>query len=494
VALSASVARAFRPKAGLQHKQWVLESFSLNLPMRPTLHNGARTAEIARIVETDVTSLQQHLKQVIDGIAFRGSHRSGQFLKYIVEQAIAGHYDSLKERFIGVELFGRSPSYDTGEDAIVRVTASDVRKRLLQHYGASGPASEFRISLPAGSYIPEITRDAHHGEKGGGNGPIAEASVSAPEIPPTIPPVPSAPLVIADPPAAQTTRRGSTKWILFAALFVGLNIAMWGIFGRLSPRTGAPPKAIVPWPAFFHTEHATFLVTSDPNIVEIQQLTGSSISVSDYANQRYVPSSSSLSPEILHFCRDILRGDKAANVDTPIVASVAALAQENSSKITVRSARDLRFSDLDADNNFIFLGSPRSDPWTALFNDRLDFRFLFDKVSRQDIIQNAHPRPGEAATYISTAMGYGTGESFATISFVGNPDHAGQVLLLGGANAEGTRAAGELVTNPQALSTALKQCGIPPSGPAQHFQLLLRFNIMAGSPRDFDLLACHLLR
>jgi hypothetical protein len=460
--------------------------------MRPTTHNGARTTEIARIVETDVTALRQHLKEVIDGNAFKGSHRSGQFLKYIVEQAIAGHFDSLKERFIGVELFGRSPSYDTGEDAIVRVTASDVRKRLLQHYGASAPASEFRISLPAGSYIPEITQDAHHAEKASGAGPIAEARVSSPEIPTTIPPVlPASPAV---PPPAKATSRGSNKWILLAVLFAGLNIALWGIFGRLSPRTGALTKSVVPWPAFFHTEHATFLVTSDPNIVEIQQLTGSSISVSDYANQRYLPSSSSLSPEIIHFCRDILRGDKAANVDTPIVASVAALAQENSSKITVRSARDLRFSDLDADNNFIFLGSPRSDPWTALFNDRLDFRFLFDKVSQQDIILNAHPRPGEAARYISTALGYGTGESFATISFVENPDHAGQVLLLGGANAEGTRAAGELITNPQALSAALKQCGIRPSGPAQHFQLLLRFNIMAGSPRDFDVLACHLLR
>src|SRR6202007_2347544 len=99
------------------------------------------------------------LKEVIEGAAFKASQRSGQFLKYIVDQAIAGHFESLKERVIGVELFGRSPSYDTGEDAIVRVTASDVRRRLLQHYGRYGTASEFRISLPLGSYIPEIARD-----------------------------------------------------------------------------------------------------------------------------------------------------------------------------------------------------------------------------------------------------------------------------------------------------------------------------------------------
>ncbi len=114
-----------------------------------------RTSETAKILDTekDIELFQEHLREVIEGPAFKASHRSGQFLKYIVDQAIAGHFDSLKERVIGIELFGRSPSYDTGEDAIVRVTASDVRKRLLQHYGKDGATSEFRISLPLGAYI-----------------------------------------------------------------------------------------------------------------------------------------------------------------------------------------------------------------------------------------------------------------------------------------------------------------------------------------------------
>src|SRR6202012_2147095 len=124
----------------------------------------ARTIELAKISETeeDILLLKQHVKEVIEGTAFKGSHRSGQFLQYIIDQSIAGHFESLKERVIGVELFGRSPSYDTGDDAIVRVTASDVRKRLLQHYGKYGATSEFRISLPLGSYIPEISRDLPH--------------------------------------------------------------------------------------------------------------------------------------------------------------------------------------------------------------------------------------------------------------------------------------------------------------------------------------------
>jgi hypothetical protein len=477
----------------------VLKLVPLNFAMRQSTHNGDRTLEIARIIGTEqnVASLQTHLKEIIDGAAFKGSHRSGQFLKYIVDQAIAGRFEALRERAIGIELFGRSPSYDTGEDAIVRVTASEVRKRLLQHYGASGPGSEFRISLPAGSYVPEIIRTPHYGEKAEANGTIAEPGVASPIV--LEPPV-SSPLNLPDPTArphnlpTDVTSRLSNKWALFAVACLVLNIALWGIFVLVSRPTRAPSARILPWAAFFHTDRPTILVTSDPNIAEIQGLTKTTVSASDYANQRYLPLVGSVSPEILHFSRDILRGDKAANVDTPIIANVAELGRENSAKISVRPARDLRLSDLDTESNFIFLGSPRSNPWTGLFSDQLDFRFQLDGTSQQEIIENARPRSGESASYIATAKGYETGESFATISFLANPDHVGQLLLLGGVNAEGTKAAGELVTNTQALSTVLTQCGIRSSLPTQHFQLLLRVNVMAGSPRNFEVLACHVLR
>jgi hypothetical protein len=114
-------------------------------------------AEVARTSEGK-TLLKRYLNEITEGPAFKGSPRSAQFLEYIVWQSAAGTIADLKERTIGVALFGRSPAYDTGEDAIVRVTASDVRKRLVQHYCGVGNASEFRISLPAGGYIPELIR------------------------------------------------------------------------------------------------------------------------------------------------------------------------------------------------------------------------------------------------------------------------------------------------------------------------------------------------
>src|ERR1700677_3190179 len=114
-------------------------------------------AQVARAPEGKAL-LKRYLNEITGGQAFKGSPRSVQFLEYIIWQFAVGKIADLKERTIGVELCGRPPTYDTGEDAIVRVTASDVRKRLVQHYSGAGNTSEFRINLPAGGYVPELVR------------------------------------------------------------------------------------------------------------------------------------------------------------------------------------------------------------------------------------------------------------------------------------------------------------------------------------------------
>jgi len=97
-----------------------------------------------------------HLARVQNSRAFRNSDRAKQFLSYVVENALQGHSESLKERTIGVEVFHRSPAYLTGDDPIVRVKAGEVRRRLAQYYGEEEPVPEVRIEIPVGSYIPEF--------------------------------------------------------------------------------------------------------------------------------------------------------------------------------------------------------------------------------------------------------------------------------------------------------------------------------------------------
>jgi len=78
------------------------------------------------------------------------------FCGNVVEHAAENNIELLKERSLGVEVFGRDPNYDTNQDPVVRSTAGEVRKRLAQYYLESGHRDEIRISLPAGSYYPEI--------------------------------------------------------------------------------------------------------------------------------------------------------------------------------------------------------------------------------------------------------------------------------------------------------------------------------------------------
>jgi len=465
--------------------------------------NDARIAEIAKIAETkgDIVALQQHVKEVIEGEVFKGSHRSVQFLQYIVDQAIAGHCESLKERVIGMELFGRSATYDTGDDAIVRVTASDVRRRLLEHYGRYGATSEFRITLPSGSYIPEITRKPNGAAAVNGKSSSHERTLSpdvSVAINPPLAPVPKE-SVENNPSIHQVVishPRGFSKrtWLFAAIAVVMLNLALWGVIWTRVTRTVAAPMSVLPWSALFSPSHATHLITSDPNIVSVQVITGGQISVSDYANRKYIPEPNKLTPDEIRFCHMLLWGDNStASVDTPIAVNIAELARSSPRKMDVHAARSIQLTDLKTDDSFIILGSPRSDPWSSLFSDQLDFRFQFDNNSGQEVIRNARPRSNEQQSYIPTALGWATGDSFAIIALVQNPDQSGHVLLLAGANGEGTEAAGKLVTDSTRFSNILQNCGILPTGPLQHFEILLHLNTMAGSSNKVDVVACHIL-
>src|SRR6201987_1458426 len=100
--------------------------------------------------------VRDHLKEVIASRAFAGSKRAQNFLQLIVEHALAGRFDSLRERMIGAEMFGRSIDYDTANDAVVRVKATEVRKKLAQFYQESGKKPGVRIELPIGSYVPKF--------------------------------------------------------------------------------------------------------------------------------------------------------------------------------------------------------------------------------------------------------------------------------------------------------------------------------------------------
>src|ERR1700738_5412484 len=74
--------------------------------------------------------VRRQLDKILTSPAFMGSKRTQDFLRLVVEHTLDGELGSLKERMIGAEMFGRPVSYDTGSDSVVRVRASEARKKL----------------------------------------------------------------------------------------------------------------------------------------------------------------------------------------------------------------------------------------------------------------------------------------------------------------------------------------------------------------------------
>jgi TolB-like protein/tetratricopeptide (TPR) repeat protein len=115
------------------------------------------------------------LKQVLASHAFAGSKRTQDFLELIVTHALEGEFDQLRERMIGAEMFGRPIDYDTGSDSVVRVKATDVRKKLSQFYAEAKEPPAVRIELPSGSYVPRF----HFADE-----PDSKAEMLDPQSPP----------------------------------------------------------------------------------------------------------------------------------------------------------------------------------------------------------------------------------------------------------------------------------------------------------------------
>jgi hypothetical protein len=121
---------------------------------KQTLHqenkNGFEDGQFSR------SELLEQLERIVRSKHFRNSKRYPTFLRFVVEQTLAGKTETLKERTLGVDVFARANDYDTNEDPIVRVTAGEIRKRIAQYYQEPGHEEELRIILPLGAYVPHF--------------------------------------------------------------------------------------------------------------------------------------------------------------------------------------------------------------------------------------------------------------------------------------------------------------------------------------------------
>ena len=125
-------------------------------------------------------AVRNALELVIHSEAFAGSRQCQVLLRLVVEHALSGELEPLCERTIGVRIFGRPADYDTSNDAVVHVRATEVRERLAQCYGEAAPQPMVRIELPPGSYVPEFHWPTRTKVEAGVLAPAAREGVAPP--------------------------------------------------------------------------------------------------------------------------------------------------------------------------------------------------------------------------------------------------------------------------------------------------------------------------
>jgi hypothetical protein len=364
---------------------------------------------------------------------FRASRRSQDFLRYVVERTLDGHADSLKERTIGIDVFGRSASYDPSDDATVRVKAGEVRKRLGHYYVTEGQHEEIRIELPAGTYVPEFIRTE----------PRAVAVEPKP--------------VVVEPAISPTPSPG--RWIFqLIAVLLAIVIAA-AVWIKLRP-----PSTVVDqfW--------APVLRGSAPLLL----------------SAAYVPVygvDPKMAPERPTRYEDfvLLTDQFVGGGDLLAVARISALLNRVQHPYRVKIGSDVSFQDLRSATVLIGYSYTR---WREISKD---LRFFIDAERRPRMVTDNGKPTGWALPDLPPDRR--TGEDYAIVTRVFHPDTQAMLVEVAGITQYGTEAAADLITTPEYLAEALHDA--PKGWQNKNLQFVLHVKVISGTPASPKVVATY---
>jgi hypothetical protein len=412
--------------------------------------------------------------QLIERILVTGPfHKSGrlrELLPYLAERAIHGHSHELTEHNIGIAVFSKPVDYSPVDDSSVRVHARQLRLKLHEYFDGEGRAESMIVEIPKGSYTP-VFRAVRE--------PVREPAIALPILAPVQ-------------PAVKTRAWGSTlPWMLAAIFAIACAVLL---ILQLRPVA----RMEVPWPLseIFDGTTQTHIVTADVNygMLRIVSQKGGSLEQylrPDLQQSLTPPGLSQREARIMNY---ISSSNLTSYADVVVATTLLNLIPGRRDYVTVRSARDLRLRDLE-EGNYIFVGSPGSNPWVTLYQSRLNFTESEGVVGESmKYFVNEHPRSGEQKNYQGLEFTGSAGEDYATISLLPTYSGRGNVLILQGLQQEGTEAAGKFLADKTSGEKIKKALGLSGSTTAPvHFEILIRTRAVAGAPNATSIVAARLL-
>jgi len=408
------------------------------------------------------------IERVAASAQFRRSARLRDFLLYVGGQSLKQGCPEIHEQEIGAKVFGRSQSYDRSQDNIVRVNATELRKRIELYFASEGAHETLVIEIPRGGYKPIFRRRL----------PELQTEVTVPQEsaqPVTVPPRGSA-------PASRMWRAklGHVVWAIVSAALAVTCILLFqqnrAMRKTLNPWEGKPTVAAF-WGDFLRYRQQTDVVLPDDSLSVIEDLVRHPISLGDYLNRNYMREiqSSNLSPDRKF---DL---DQVFSHNLITFGGVRA-AQQMLAMVPATAATNLTLSryyvaDSIKRNNVILIGGKKANPWVHVFDDQINFSTDFDNKGSQAFVANLHPKPGEQPTYLvsydpNALVGY------SVIAYLPNPSHTGNAIVLAGTDSDATSAAAEFLTSEDQLSKLQNNLGFQKF---PYFEVLLKISRLSGT-------------
>jgi hypothetical protein len=170
--------------------------------------------------------------------------------------------------------------------------------------------------------------------------------------------------------------------------------------------------------------------------------------------------------------------------DVQVARDFSLLAAGRGLPLSILSARDLS-SSLLASENTILLGSWRANPWVGLFEDRMAFQTEYHETPPSMRFVNRSPLDREPHAFEAEWRRYG----YCRVTYVPNPNHTGNVLLITGSDVISTEAGGRYVTSEDSLRELRQKLAIKANDPIPHFEVLLRTQVVNNTVPWFDVIA-----
>jgi hypothetical protein len=409
-------------------------------------------------------AVTEEMKLILEHPIFRSSNRCVALLHYVVDRALAGRQSEIKERILGIEVFGRNANYDVSADPIVRRIANDVRKRLAQYYQEQDAGHGVKIHLVRGSYLPEFEFITEGRAREAADAKSAEESLEALKLHDTA----IAHLEKASEEARSVRRR---TWILGGVAAVAVAASC---FALISFRATHSPLYRL-WKPLVDSSNSILLCISDEGSVMNQKEKASSPQAGNATPSSPAESAAAAddnTPSKLVF-RDAIGG----NAITTLLSSFK-------KRALLRPSSALKFRDFQASPVVLIGGLNNS--WEPVMLSNLRYTIQLDPVTHLLWIRDARDPSNRDWNIDGAAQGADVSADYALITRVFNQDSRQWILAVSGLGDKGTEAAAEFVSDPNDARL------IPASvGDKGNFQIVLKTSILSGEPGPLQVMAVY---